>query len=128
MNEHVQVIQDLVFHSYPYNRMGFKPDAPHAEDCEGCRINAEVKKLVRKLEALEPVETIVAELKNEKAMREALLLDRRQAFEVARVPGQVGGRSITDLVGDLVDERNRLTQLLKTIKSDVNNIAQKLDE
>lgn len=124
MNEHVRVIQDLVFHSLPYNRMIINPNTPHAEDCEGCLINAEVKKLVRELDALSPVRAIVAELKEEKEARRALTLDREQAFKNAGVDSG----SVSDLVAGLMHDREMLTQKLERIKGDVNNIAKKLDE
>jgi hypothetical protein len=122
MNEHVKNIQDLVFHSYPYNRLGFSPNTPHAEDCEGCRINEEVKKLVYKLDALSPVEKIVEELKNEKELRESHDRDRNTAFKIAGVERE----SVSDLVTELVEERNHLRRLLETVKIDINNISKKI--
>jgi hypothetical protein len=128
MNEHVKIIQDLVFHSLPYNRMILNPNTPHSEDCEGCRINAEVKKLVRELDALSPVRAIVAELKEEKEGRRVLALDRERAFAMAGLPGQSGGRTVADLVAELMNDRDRLTSKLDRIKGDVNSIAEKLNE
>ena len=127
VNEHAEIIRNSVFHSYPYNRMGFKPDAPHAEDCEGCLINAEVYKLVTKLNALSNVEKIIDELENERKERQALTTDRNLAFEIAGLNAE-GEGSISDLVIMLIDERDRLIQLLATIRTDIIKINNKMIE
>lgn len=126
VNKHAKIIQDTVFHTYPYIPSGmFKPDTPHSEDCGGCLINAEVDKLVAELNALSPIEKIVEELKNEKEKRKALMLDCDKAFEKANVSKE---GSVSELVAELVDDRDRLIRLLRAIKTDINNIAFKMRE
>lgn len=103
VHEHAEIVRNNVFHTYPFTKMlaGFNPDAPHAEDCGGCLINAEVDKLVEKLEKLSNPEKIVEELEHEKEERRLLTLDRWTAFEKAGLPEE---GSVTDLVERLMHE------------------------
>lgn len=119
VNEHAKIIADHVFHSFPYNQMIPNFKGPHAEDCEGCIVNTEVEKLVAKLNALSPVEEIIAELEEEKEKRHILTEDRWNAFDKAGVAKE---GSIADLVASLVAERDRLIRLLEVIDNDLWNI------
>lgn len=123
INEHAKIIADHVFHSFPYNQ--FKPNfkGPHAEDCEGCIVNAEVEKLVDKLNLLSPVEEILAELEKEREKRKTLTEDRWNAFDNAGVPKE---GSIADLVATLIAERDRLIRLLEDIDNDLWIIRNKI--
>lgn len=125
VNKHVQIIADHVFHSFPYKQ--FKPNfkGPHAEDCEGCIVNAEVEKLVAKLKILSPVEEILAELEREKEKRRTLIDDRWNAFDKAGVPKK---GLIADLVADLIAERNRLLHLVESIDNNLLNIRNKIKD
>jgi hypothetical protein len=118
MNKHAEIIQNTVYHTYPYHLTGmFNPDEPHSEDCGGCLINTEVKKLVAELERLSHVENVIAELEHEKIARAMLSLERHQAFEKA---GVVENGSVVDLVAALVDERDLLASQLHRIKSKIH--------
>jgi len=119
VNEHAKIIQDTVFHTYPYNRIGFKSDAPHAEDCGGCIINAEVEKLVVKLEALSDTVKIAARLEASNTERERLRLDRGRAFEKA---GVVINGPVSDLVETIINDRDQLAEQLRQIKAELNTI------
>lgn len=125
VNEHAEIIANTVYHSYPYNKIGkgFTGSEPHSEDCGGCLINAEVDKLVAKLNALSRVEKIIEQLNHEKAERNALRVDRFRAFDKAGVTEE---GSVADLVGTLVDERDRLNSLLKEIKHDMQYILRQI--
>ena len=124
-NEHAKIIADHVFHSFPLNKFIPNFKGPHAEDCEGCIINAEVEKLVAKLNILSPVEEILAELEKEKEKRRMLAEDRWSSFDRAGVPRE---GSVADLVATLVDERDRLTRLLKVIDTNLRIIRTKINE
>lgn len=123
MNEHAEIIKNTVFHTLPYNKWMVNENDPHAEDCGGCIINAEVEKLVAKLDALSPVEDIVAQLEREKEERRLLVLDRLRAFKKAGIAEE---GPIEDLVVILVAERDLLRSQLQEIKRDVGNISEKL--
>lgn len=123
VNEHAEIIANLVFHSYPHKAMGFNPNEPHAEDCEGCLINAEVAKLVVKLNALSDVEKTLSELEEVKKELSILKLDRWRAFEYAGV-AEEGPLAV--LVAGLLNERKHFSRLLQTIKNDINSIASKI--
>ncbi len=125
LNKHAERIRNTVFHSYPYNRVGLKPDSPHADDCEGCLINSEVDILVTQLNALSHVEDIVENLKRETELRKLLSDERRDAFKIADVAEE---GSVAELVRDLVDERDRLLRLLHTIRNDISDIEKKIKE
>lgn len=123
VDEHAKIIADHVFHSFPYFQMKPNFKGPHAEDCEGCIVNAEVEKFVAKLKALSPIEKIVAELEKEKEQRRALTVDRWHAFDKAGVAEE---GSVTDLVESLVNERARLTRLIEEINNDLDRIRNKI--
>jgi Zn-finger protein len=124
VNVHANIIADTVFHTFPYNKMIPNFKGPHAEDCGGCIINAEVEKLVNELSALSPVKKIVAELEDKKDELQLLMLDRRQAFEKAGVTEE---GSITDLVTTLVHERDRLASVINTLRDSINTTAKVLN-
>ena len=123
MNEHAEIIANTVFHTFPYNMLVPNFKGPHAEDCGGCIINAEVAKLVHKLNMLSPVEDIIAELEKEKEKREALTQDRWDAFDKA---GVEKAGSVAELVEDLVAQRNRLLHLVEAIDIDLEGIRDKI--
>lgn len=125
VNEHAEIIANAVFHSYPFKKMGrgFNASEPHSEDCSGCLINAEVEKLVTKLNTLSPVEKIIEQLNHEKKEANTLRADRFRAFDKAGINEE---GSVTDLVGKLVDERNHLISLLQEIKKDMKFILTKI--
>jgi hypothetical protein len=129
VNKHAEIIANTVYHVYPYRvgfpTGGFDPKTPHADDCGGCLINAEVKKLVDKLNTLSPVEEIIAELKEAKNTIKTLVEDISKAFEIA---GLTEESSVTSLVETLVWEQNRLTRLLEGVKQDLNITIKKLRE
>lgn len=125
VNEHAKIIADHTFHSFPYKQLIPNFKGPHAEDCEGCIIESEVEKLVSKLNALSPVEEIVAELNEEKERRRTLGVDRHRAFDRAGVP-EAG--TVADLVATLVDERDQLIHLLEVIDNDLQLIRSKIKE
>jgi hypothetical protein len=124
-NEHAEIIANTVYHTFPFDIQGFKSDAPHSDDCGGCLINAEVAKLVEKLDSLSHVEDVLAQLEHEKEERRKLTLDRWEAFEKA---GAVdNGGSVSDLVRELVDERDRLLGLVQEVKSDMNFTLKRIE-
>lgn len=123
VSEHAEIIKDTVFHSYPHNSIGFKSDAPHAEDCGGCIINAEVEKLVTKLNDLSDTVKIKAELAEVKMELEDHKLDRWRAFERANV---IADGPVVDLVDTLIDQLNRFAHLVQTAGIDVDDIAERL--
>lgn len=129
MNEHAEVIANTVYHTFPYSvgfpLGGFGPETPHADDCGGCLINAEVKKLVDKLNELSPMEEIVANLEAANQTVETLSFEISRAFEIAGVPEE---GTVTSLVGLLVTQRAHLTSLLEDIKKDLNITISKLRE
>lgn len=126
INRHAEIIRDNVFHTFPFNRMIPNFKGPHAEDCGGCIIEAEVDKLVTKLNALSHVEDIIAELEQVKHGRKLLSDERHLAFEKAGV--NADGKSITDLVESLVKERDHLHNLIEYIRNNMNNILIKVNE
>ena len=123
VDEHAKIIADHVFHSFPYKQFIPNFKGAHAEDCEGCIVEAEVAKLVAKLKELSPVEDIIAELERQKEARRVLVTDRRHAFEKAKL---VEYGTVTDLVADLIKERDRLLHLVDEINHDLETIRNKI--
>jgi hypothetical protein len=123
VNEHAEIIANTVYHTFPYNMLIPNFKGPHADDCGGCLINAEVKKLVDKLNELSPVEEIIANLEESNNNLETLRADKSLAFRLAdfREDG-----SISYLVTNLVSERDRLARLLESTKRELNTTIRKL--
>jgi hypothetical protein len=84
-----------------------------------------VEKLVAELNALTPIENIVAELEHERNARKMLSVERDDAFKRA---GVVEEGSVVDLVDALVQERDRLTKLLTLIRGDITLIERRFRE
>lgn len=124
VNEHVEIIKKTAFHTYPFNFLTFNPNDPHTEDCGGCIINAEVDKLVDKLNEFSHVEDIIAQLEEVQEEKRLLKLDRVYAFRKAGK--NVGDGTITDLVTELIDERDALISKLQEIKKGIGNISESL--
>ena len=123
VNKRAEIIRNSVSHSFPYNKMIPNFEGPHSEDCEGCLINAEVEILVAELNRLSPVEKIIEELEHEKKLRKLLSKEQHLAYEKAGVDEK---GSIADLVSILVEDRNRLDNLLQIINNDLNILQIKL--
>jgi len=133
VNEHAKIIADTVFHTFPYNQMIPNFQGPHAEDCGGCIINAQVEVLVAELDRLSPIKSIVADLENKKKELELLTLDRRRAFEKAGITefkkaGVAEEDSITDLVTSLVRKHDQLVRVIKAVRNGTNTTAELLNE
>lgn len=116
-NEHAKIIYDHVFHSFPYNQFIPNFRGEHAEDCEGCIIEAEVDKLVAKLESLSHVEDVIAELERERDLRKLLSDERHQAFVKAGVDDE--GQSIANVVETIVNQRNDYRGLLASVRESI---------
>lgn len=125
VNKHAEIIKQQVFHTFPYNAFIPNFKGPHADDCPGCIIEAELKILVDKIAELSPVEDIVEELEREKAKNAVYTEARESAFAIADVEDD-GTRSLVDLVESLVNERDRLDGFLTTILEDLNEVTSKL--
>ena len=125
VNESAQKIRDQVFHTFPFGT--FRPNfkGPHADDCPGCIIEAELDKLVEKLNELAPVEKIIAELDDEKAKVESYKEDRSKAFIIGGLREE---GSVASLVAIFVSEKDRLTHLLGVVKNDLTETVRKLNE
>jgi patatin-like phospholipase/acyl hydrolase len=121
--EHADIVRKMVWHKFDNNKFGLNINNPHAEDCEGCVIEAEVTKLTDKLRALAPMERIMTELKEEKKNRKALEKDRERAFVKA---GLVEEGLVSDLVVMLMESNDRLRNQIKVFKNDINAIAREL--
>lgn len=119
-NEHETIIKNTVFHTFPYSMMIPNFEGPHAEDCGGCIINAEVEKLVAELNRLSPVKEIIAELEAAKKKIETLTEDRRKAFFIANRPDE---GAVAGLVAVLVSERDQLDHVRKTIESTLKKLV-----
>ena len=126
VNKHAEIIKEQVFHTFPYGAFIPNFKGPHADDCPGCIIEAELQILVDKIAELSPVEDILAELGLEKMKNEAHVEDRKNAFTRA---GMEDSKTMTllELVGMLVNDRDRLTRLLDTVSSDLNVVTSNIN-
>ena len=118
VNKHAEIIKEQVFHTFPYNAFIPNFKGPHADDCPGCIIEAELQILVDKIAELSPVEDIVEELEREKAKNAVYIEARQNAFDRAGVYYN-NTTTLVELVGDLVDERNRLARILTLVSDDL---------
>lgn len=125
-NVHLEIIYKNTFHSFPYQKMHINFDGPHAEDCEGCIIEAEATKLVQELESLSHVEELKADLQRERELRQVLSDERHEALKAAGVNDH--GQSVAEVVGYIVREQDRLERLLRYVEEDVNDLVQKMKE
>jgi hypothetical protein len=126
INEHAEIIANHVFHSFPYKQLIPNFKGPHAEDCEGCVVEAEVEKLVTKLNSLSHVEDIIADLERERHLRELLSEERHLAFKKAGIDSD--GKSVTELVESLVEERDRLRSLLSYVRDNIGDLHYKIEK
>lgn len=125
VNKHAEIIKGAVYHTFPYNMLVPNFKGPHAEDCPGCIIEAELKILVDKIAELSPTEDIIEELEEEKRKNKAHVEDRTNALARAGL-GDAADIDLVELVGSLVDERDRLTGRLDMVLNELNSITRML--
>ena len=125
VNTHAEKIKEQVFHTFPYNQFIPNFQGPHADDCPGCIIEAEVQILVDKIAELSPVEDIIAKLEAEKLKNKTYMNDRRNAFKRVGAEGNTT-MTVTQLVEIVVEERDNLNQILKTVTDDLDAVMNTL--
>ena len=123
VNKHAEIIKEHVYHTFPYNTLVPNFKGPHAEDCGGCIIEAELQILVDKIAELSPTEDIIEELKTARNVIRTLKSDNSRAYDIA---GVIERGSVDSLVRDLVEERNNLTQVLKKVTDDLDAVMNTL--
>lgn len=125
IDKHVEIIRNSVYHAFPYNQLVPNFKGPHAENCEGCIIEAEVDILAAKLRSLWYVEEIKLNLKREQELRTLLSNERHHAFNRAGIEDK--GQSIADLVGSLVDERDQLLLTATMLKKKLVELVEAVE-
>lgn len=114
IDKHVEIIRNSVYHAFPYNQLVPNFKGPHAENCEGCIIEAEVDILVAELRSLSRVEEIIADLNREKELRHLLSEERHKALELAGISDET--LSVADVVIQLIEERDQLQRAAEKLK------------
>ena len=126
VNKHAETIKEQVFHTFPYNQFIPNFQGPHADDCPGCIIEAELQILVDKIAELSPVEDIVAELEDAKRKNEIHRKARENALAIAGLH-EDSPSALVEVVGNLVSEKDRLTRILTLVSDDLTATKNRID-
>ena len=124
VNTHAEKIKEQVFHTFPYNMLVPNFKGPHADDCPGCIIEAELQILVDKIAELSPVEDIIAKLETAENVIKTLKSDNSRAHDIA---GVIERGQVDSLVRDIVEERDRLSDLFVEVSKDLKALVRKVE-